>query len=230
MEGRSPDLHKREACDAEDRYQSDRGRRQGGWRQRASKAGHVKRRDLCGSRVRCASDRKAANTGPGGKSHAAAHTKPQSWSNWRVMRLLVAVSIMMGTSVAHAQNGGTLPTSPGYQPYPQAYPATPPNGSAEQPPDQGPITEAPGGDARSLARETLTPQNAVRALFGEPPLRWSGHLADVAQDWADHLVATGQFAHRPEDPYGENLFETTGGTASPSRWSVPGLMKPAPMT
>ncbi len=133
------------------------------------------------------------------------------------MRLLVAVSIMMGTSVAHAQNGGTLPTSPGYQPYPQAYPATPPNGSAEQPPDQGPITEAPGGDARSLARETLTPQNAVRALFGEPPLRWSGHLADVAQDWADHLVATGQFAHRPEDPYGENLFETTGGTASPEQ-------------
>ncbi len=51
----------REACDAEGRCQSNRRERQGGWRQRASKAGQVKRRNLCGSRGRCASDRKATD-------------------------------------------------------------------------------------------------------------------------------------------------------------------------
>jgi len=147
----------------------------------------------------------------------AAHAKPQSWRSLRAMRLLLAILILIGTAVAHAQSGGTLPTSPGYQPYPPAYPPNTPNGLAERPPDQGPATQEPGGDAQSLARETLAPQNAVRALFGEPPLRWSSDLADAAQDWADRLVATGQFGHRPDDPYGENLYEITGGSASPKQ-------------
>ena len=76
----------------------------------------------------------------------------------------------------------------------------------------------------------LAPQNAVRALFGEPPLRWSSDLADAAQDWADRLVATGQFDHRPDDPYGEKFTRITGGSASPKQVKMPGLMKPATMT
>ena len=54
VDRRSPDPRKREAHDAEGRCQSDRVVRQGGWRQRAAKAGQVKRRDLRGSRVWCA--------------------------------------------------------------------------------------------------------------------------------------------------------------------------------
>jgi len=60
MDRRSPEPRKRRAHDAEGRCQSDRVVRQGGWRQRAAKAGHVKRRDLRGRRVWCASARKAA--------------------------------------------------------------------------------------------------------------------------------------------------------------------------
>ena len=52
---------------------------------------------------------------------------------------------------------------------------------------------------------------------------WSAQLAGTAQAWADHLIATGAFAHRPNDPYGENLYAIIGGTASAqdvvSAWS-----------
>ncbi len=57
--------------------------------------------------------------------------------------------------------------------------------------------------------------NAVRAPLGLPPLLWSAQLAAVARAWADHLIATGAFEHRPSDPYGENLYAIIGGTASP---------------
>ncbi len=67
----------------------------------------------------------------------------------------------------------------------------------------------------SLARNLLTPQNSVRAAVGEPPLAWSNELADVAQDWANHLIATGAFKHQRGGPYGENLYDITGGTATP---------------
>ena len=87
------------------------------------------------------------------------------------------------------------------------------------PPDQtfvpqrnyGTVQNSPG----SLARQLLAPQNAVRAGVGEQPMRWSDHLARVARRWAEHLIATGQFKHHLGDRYGENLYEMTGGTASP---------------
>lgn len=71
----------------------------------------------------------------------------------------------------------------------------------------------PAADARAL----LAPQNAVRASVGEPPLRWSDRLAGVARQWADHLVTTGKFEHRVGDRYGENLYEITGGIATPQQ-------------
>jgi hypothetical protein len=42
-------------------------------------------------------------------------------------------------------------------------------------------------------------------------------LAARSQDWADTLLARGQFFHRPNSTYGENLFEITGATASPAQ-------------
>jgi hypothetical protein len=42
-------------------------------------------------------------------------------------------------------------------------------------------------------------------------------LAARAQDWADILLERRQFGHRPSSPYGENLFEITGATASPAQ-------------
>jgi pathogenesis-related protein 1 len=38
----------------------------------------------------------------------------------------------------------------------------------------------------------------------------------VAQEWADRLLATHAFSHRPNNQYGENLFMISGGSASPS--------------
>jgi uncharacterized protein YkwD len=65
------------------------------------------------------------------------------------------------------------------------------------------------------SREMLSAQNSVRSRVGVPPLVWSDDLAKVARDWADTLLARGRFSHRPNSPYGENLFEILGDAASP---------------
>lgn len=106
------------------------------------------------------------------------------------MRLLLFLSVMLVAVSAQAEYAGSS----------WAYPAA-----------------QAGGSALSLGRQTLAPQNAVRASVGEAPLRWSDSLADVAQRWAEHLIAVGQFAHSPDSPYGENLYEITGGSASPQQ-------------
>ncbi len=50
--------------------------------------------------------------------------------------------------------------------------------------------------------------------MGTAPLAWSERLAARAQEWADFLLASKKFVHRPNPIYGENLFEITGGGAS----------------
>lgn len=61
--------------------------------------------------------------------------------------------------------------------------------------------------ASPLETEMLAAHNAVRKTVGVPPLVWSDHLAAVAQEWANMLLARGEFKHRPKAMYGENLFE-----------------------
>lgn len=61
----------------------------------------------------------------------------------------------------------------------------------------------------------LDAHNAVRRSVGTPPLVWSDGLAERARDWADTLLARGQFSHRPNGKYGENLFEIMGAAATP---------------
>jgi hypothetical protein len=53
--------------------------------------------------------------------------------------------------------------------------------------------------------------NQWRARFNSPPLAWDGGLAGIAQDWADQLAASGQFDHRPDNQFGENIFMGTSG-------------------
>jgi uncharacterized protein YkwD len=69
----------------------------------------------------------------------------------------------------------------------------------------------------SLPQEMLAAHNAVRAKVSVPALSWSHELATVAQEWADELIAKNQFAHHPHPRYGENLFEISGASATPSR-------------
>ena len=53
--------------------------------------------------------------------------------------------------------------------------------------------------------------NQWRARFKSPPVAWDGGLATHAQNWADQLAASGQFDHRPNNQFGENLFMGTTG-------------------
>jgi pathogenesis-related protein 1 len=66
----------------------------------------------------------------------------------------------------------------------------------------------PAGDIRAITAY----HNKVRADVGVGPLQWSEDLARYAQQWADHLAATGcNMAHRTQHRYGENLFQGTAG-------------------
>ena len=69
--------------------------------------------------------------------------------------------------------------------------------------------------AQTPAQQMLDAHNAVRAKVHVAPLTWSDHLADIAQQWARHLIATGEFAHSRNPATGENLYEIEGASASP---------------
>jgi hypothetical protein len=94
--------------------------------------------------------------------------------------------------------------------YPQYGPAYPPYGEPYVPPAQRRSPEP-------LSQAMLQAHSAVRAKVGVSPLVWSDQLAEVATDWANHLIATGRFDHRPNNRYGENLYAISGGTASPGQ-------------
>jgi pathogenesis-related protein 1 len=88
-----------------------------------------------------------------------------------------------------------------------------PPARAQAPFPPAPRTGAATGSALTWAevRTLLALHNQVRAEVGVPPLTWSPEVAAWAQAWADHLASQGcAFEHRPDNPYGENLF---GGTA-----------------
>lgn len=123
------------------------------------------------------------------------------------MRSAAVLLFLATMAVAHAQYPYTYPYSPG--PYAPPPPAAP--GPYGQPPPAA--LEPPA----SLAQAMLAAHNAVRASVGDPPLTWSPRLAAFAQGWANRLIETGTFAHRPDNSYGENLYAITGGTASPEQ-------------
>ncbi len=75
-----------------------------------------------------------------------------------------------------------------------------------------------------FAREMLAAHNAVRAGAGVRALKWSDRLAAHAGEWAEALLEAGEFRHRPQPRYGENLFTITGARSSPvevvERWAA----------
>jgi hypothetical protein len=62
-----------------------------------------------------------------------------------------------------------------------------------------------------IAQEILNAHNAYRAQVGVSPLQWSDSLAASAQQWANHLAATGTFEHSGA---GENLAQGSTGAFS----------------
>ena len=68
-----------------------------------------------------------------------------------------------------------------------------------------------------IARDILLSHNVPRARVHVPDLKWSDQLAGIAQAWADSLIASGKFDHRPNSTYGENLYEMRGAHATPAQ-------------
>lgn len=81
---------------------------------------------------------------------------------------------------------------------------------------QSPCDNDAGATAAGFACAMLESHNAVRAQVGVPPLQWSETLARHARQWAQALLRAGEFRHRPDSPYGENLFMITGASAAPA--------------
>lgn len=66
-------------------------------------------------------------------------------------------------------------------------------------------------------QQMVAAHNTWRKKVGVPPLRWSPQLATYAQTWANQLLKSGKFEHRPNSPYGENLAWAQGQQFSPER-------------
>ena len=135
----------------------------------------------------------------------------------RVMCSVWMAVLALTPSLAHAQY------APVYPPYGAPYPygrAAPPyyppyNSSPYPPPYPSPYPPPQSGPPISLAHDLLSAHNDVRARVGDPPLTWSASLAARAQDWANTLISSRTFGHRPNNRFGENLYTITGGAASP---------------
>jgi hypothetical protein len=67
------------------------------------------------------------------------------------------------------------------------------------------------------ADQVLNAHNTWRKRHRVPALKWSPKLAAYAQQWAEGLVRTGGFRHRPDSPYGENLATASGQHLTPDR-------------
>jgi uncharacterized protein YkwD len=113
------------------------------------------------------------------------------------MRAFMAVLILIASGPAQAQ----FPYS--YAPY-----------TPRDLPTSAPPTEE--RSHQSLSQAMLDAHNAVRARVGVPPLIWSDRLAEVAQEWANHLIASGGLSHRPNNRYGENIYTISGRGAPPA--------------
>merc|ERR1712032_1617146 len=64
-------------------------------------------------------------------------------------------------------------------------------------------------DLDKFRQDSLAAHNAYRAKHGVAALKISAELNALAQEWAEHLIATGTFEHRPNNKNGENIYMST---------------------
>lgn len=76
----------------------------------------------------------------------------------------------------------------------------------------------------AMPEQMLAAHNAARTLVKTKPLVWSDRLAVNAQDWANLLITRQGLAHQKKSKYGENMYELSGGRATPEevvkRWTA----------
>merc|ERR1712222_64977 len=68
-------------------------------------------------------------------------------------------------------------------------------------------------DLDKFRQDSLAAHNAYRAKHGVAALKISAELNALAQEWAEHLIATGRFEHRPNNKNGENIYMSGGKAA-----------------
>jgi pathogenesis-related protein 1 len=68
----------------------------------------------------------------------------------------------------------------------------------------------------SIAKDLVAAHNRYRAEVGTPPLVWSDRLATTAQQWATTLIERGMYMPCRDGQFGQNLFEISGGHATPT--------------
>ena len=74
-----------------------------------------------------------------------------------------------------------------------------------------------GQAAATMPKDMVAAHNEYRSRVGSPALAWAADLAKRAQEWATKLIEAGTYAPRNDGQSGENLFEISGGTASPKQ-------------
>lgn len=93
-------------------------------------------------------------------------------------------------------------------------------------PAQHYAASAPTPAMTQSERGILEAHNAVRSRLGLPLLAWSNEMKVAARHWADYLSEHQLFYHKPDAPYGENLFLIIGRLASGAevvgRWAAEG--------
>ncbi len=70
------------------------------------------------------------------------------------------------------------------------------------------IPPAWGRSPQQIRGKITAAHNRVRSAHGLSSLSWSNRLANIAQDWADHLATNNscRMRHRSNNRYGENLY------------------------
>jgi uncharacterized protein YkwD len=74
------------------------------------------------------------------------------------------------------------------------------------------VVPAPPALAADPVAMTVELLNTYRAKHGVAPLSLDSEVTHTAQEWADHLHETDGFEHRPDNPYGENLYWVSSRT------------------
>lgn len=94
--------------------------------------------------------------------------------------------------------------------------------NAQKIPQITPVKISQTTSLTQFRQEALQEHNRLRALHRVPPLTLDPTLNNYAQEWANNLAATGQFRHRSDRKYGENLYMTTasdvGGRTPVTVW------------
>ncbi|CAL4895247.1 unnamed protein product [Urochloa decumbens] len=62
------------------------------------------------------------------------------------------------------------------------------------------------GTYKGIAREFVAVQNAVRARYGVPPMRWDKKLARHARRWANHMRGGCSLTHSGSPKYSETVY------------------------